>query len=63
QSWAMPATVFGGFNLILLIGGGVWFLLGRRRRGESDGLDLDQLIEVQVATPGGTDEQIREKAA
>ncbi|MGB5562845.1 MAG: VWA domain-containing protein [Sedimenticolaceae bacterium] len=63
QSWVMPAFVFGGFNLILLIGGGVWFLLGRRRRGESDGLDLDQLIEVQVATPGGTDEQIREKAA
>lgn len=44
ESWVMPAILFGGFNLALLIGAGVWFFL-RRRRGDDESLDLDDLLE------------------
>ena len=62
-SWLMPAIVFGAINLILLVGVAVWFLLRRRRGNGSDELELDQLIEMQVAVPGDDAEQAREDAA
>ena len=43
----LPAIMFGGLNLVLLLGAGVWFFL-RRRRGkdaDDDQLDLDDLLE------------------
>jgi uncharacterized protein (TIGR03503 family) len=61
--WLIPAIIFGVFNLVLLIGGGVWFLLVHRRGTESDDLDLDQLIEAQVAAPESAAGQVREDAA
>jgi hypothetical protein len=40
--WALPAALFGGFNLLLLAGGGAWWFLRRRRRSPpADDLTLD----------------------
>ena len=61
--WLIPAIVFGVFNLVLLVGVGVWFFLVRKRGAESDDLDLDQLIEAQVAAPESDSGQVREDAA
>lgn len=33
--WLIPAAVLGGFNVILLVGVGVWYLLWRRRKPSS----------------------------
>ena len=63
SGWLIPAIVFGVFNLVLLIGGGVWFFVLRKRGSESDELDLDQLIKVQVAAPDSAPGQAREDAA
>ena len=61
--WLIPAIVFGVFNLVLLTGAGVWFFVMRKREAESDELDLDQLIEAQVAAPDSATSQVREDAA
>jgi hypothetical protein len=44
QDWLLPATVFGGFNLLLVGGGLAWWLLARRRR------DADDLVLVDAET-------------
>lgn len=67
EGWVMPATLFGGFNLVLLIGAAVWFFL-RRRKGGGEGGELDELDELlaeaddAVADAGG-DSAAQEEAA
>jgi Mg-chelatase subunit ChlD len=63
ESWVMPAALFGGFNLLLVIGVGTWWFLRRRRAGtEDDELDLDALVGgADEGTPG--DDPSREEAA
>jgi len=63
SGWLIPAIAFGVFNLVLLIGGGIWFFVLRKRGAESDELELDQLIEAQVAAPDSATSQVREDAA
>ena len=68
SDWVLPAAMFGGFNLLLLIGGGVWFFLRRRRAGASDDLDLDLDLDVaEDTTPaseaGAKQDQSQEDAA
>lgn len=47
DDWVMPTLVFGGVNLLLLVGGLVFWLIRRKRRGDDD-LDLlgDEPINV-----------------
>ena len=63
QGWLVPVLIFGGFNLVLLIAAGVWYFLVRRRGGGPDELDLDQLMETQLAAPDTGDGQATENAA
>ena len=39
EDWVMPMILFGVFNLVLAIGGGIWYFLRRRRGGGGDELD------------------------
>lgn len=61
DSWVMPAIVFGGVNLLLLIGAAVWFVLRRRRTGSEDDLGLDDLVEEDAAS--ADEEPVQENAA
>jgi uncharacterized protein (TIGR03503 family) len=42
--WLIPAVAFAGFNLLLLAGGLVWFLI-RRRAGTEEEIGLQDLID------------------
>ena len=46
--WVMPLIVFGAFNLVLMIAGGVWFFL-RRRKGNAES-ELDELVDEEADT-------------
>ena len=64
QGWLVPAMVFGGFNLMLLIGGGVWLVLRRRGSAAADEPSLDALIDEQTMDPAAQEPgQLREDAA
>jgi len=58
--WVVPALLFGAFNLLLIIGGAVWFVM-RRRSGKSDDAALDDLLEVNAGDPEPT--TVQENAA
>ncbi|MCP5298520.1 MAG: VWA domain-containing protein [Chromatiaceae bacterium] len=61
--WLMPAIVFGGFNLVLLIAGGVWFLVRRRRGGGDDEFDLDVALDESPAEATKPEQPPQEDAA
>ncbi len=58
--WVMPMIVFGVFNLVLAIGGGVWYFLRRRKGGGDD--DLDALTDDDEAKDE-PDKEAKEGAA
>jgi hypothetical protein len=62
-SWLVVAVVFGGFNLVLIIAGGLWYFLKHRRGDDLDDLDLEQLMETQLAAPAPGDSPRQENAA
>lgn len=45
QGWVLPAAVFGGFNLLLLIGAGAWFFVRRKKGRADEDLGLDELLD------------------
>jgi hypothetical protein len=59
-SWILPAAVFGAFNVLLIIGGLLWFFI-RRRSTKATESNLDDLID-ETESRGGSGE-IRENAA
>ena len=61
--WLIPAMIFGGVNLVLLIAAGLWLLVLRKRAGNADERALEQLIEAQGAAPGDGDDAQLEEAA
>jgi hypothetical protein len=61
--WLIPAIIFAGVNLVLLILTGLWFFVFRKRAGNADELALERLIEAQEAAPGGGDDAQLEEAA
>jgi hypothetical protein len=58
--WVMPAVMFGAFNLLLIIGGIVWFVIKRRGGKTTDAL-LDDMLEHVADEPAPSGAQ--EKAA
>lgn len=57
--WVMPAIIFGAINLLLIVGGGVWFVF-KRRAGNAEDDPLDDLItEIEDAA----ETEFREHAA
>ena len=62
QSWLMPAILFIGFNLLLLIAGGVWWFL--RRRSATDNPEFDApLLETDAGPDRVAEMSVREHAA
>ena len=59
--WLIPAIVFAGFNLLLLIVGLVWFLI-RRRATQSADIGLQDLID-EVDAGRDAHGQVQEHAA
>lgn len=55
DDWMMPAIIFGGVNLVLvLVGLGVWLVMRRKRRGNDDEVlfeELDDRIELDAEHP------------
>ena len=51
DSLLLPGLVFGGFNLTLMIGAGLWFFLRRRRAAADDELEFDDLVDDIDASP------------
>ncbi len=56
--WVMPAIAFGVFNLVLIVGGAVWFFLRRRKAGKDE--ELDDLFDDDES---GADKDLAEGAA
>jgi hypothetical protein len=61
--WLIPAMIFGGVNLVLLIAAGLWFFALRKRAGNANELALEQLIEAQGTVPADGDDAQLEEAA
>jgi hypothetical protein len=61
QRWLMPAILFLGFNM-LLIGGGVWWFLGRRSASDDGEFDLP-LLETDAESDRVAEPPVREHAA
>jgi uncharacterized protein (TIGR03503 family) len=62
QGWLIPAILFVGFNLLLLIGAGVWWFV--RRRSAADAMDFDALfLDVDAGPDQVAEAPLREHAA
>ncbi len=56
--WVVPTVIFGGVNVLLLLGGVAFWLIRRKRRGAVDDLDLlgDEPIQVaESEAPAGAE--------
>jgi uncharacterized protein (TIGR03503 family) len=54
SSWVLPAIIFGAFNVVLVIGGLVWFLIRRRSTKAADSA-LDDLLQQDEGAPADSE--------
>jgi hypothetical protein len=59
--WVMPTIVFGGVNLLLLIGGLGFWLLWRRRRGDDEIGLLDDMDTDSPEPAAAESDEVAEK--